>query len=72
MAERDEIGTVDGGGDCEDKMIKRLLSKNLNGAMGYLIPKARLPFTKLRKAFTKALILRYFDPKCHIRIETKV
>ena len=39
-------------------------------AMGYLTPKAREAFTQLRQAFTKAPILRHFDPECHIRIET--
>jgi hypothetical protein len=27
-------------------------------------------FTKLKKAFTSALILRYFDPKRPVRVET--
>ena len=36
----------------------------------FLTPKARLAFNRLRLAFTKAPILRHFDPECHIRIET--
>ena len=38
--------------------------------MDYLTPETRLAFTQLRKAFTKASILRHFDPECHICIET--
>ena len=60
------------GGNCEDKTVKRLplTSKNSNRAMGYLTSKARLAFTQLKKAFTKALILWHFDLECHIRIKT--
>ena len=36
----------------------------------FLIPKARTAFNRLQLAFTKALILWYFDLECHIRIET--
>ena len=72
VAERNEIGIVGDGGNCEDKTIKTSLSKNLNRAIGYLTPKARLAFIKLSKVFTKALILWHFDPKCHLRIETDV
>ena len=39
-------------------------------AMGFLIFKAKVAFTHLRQAFTKALILYHFDPECHIRIKT--
>ena len=70
VAESYKVGTVNASGDCEDKTVKRLLSKNLNKATGYLTPKARLRFTKLRKTFTKALILQDFNPKCYIWIET--
>ena len=70
LAKRDEFGTVGSGGDCEDETVKRLLSKNLNGATGYLIAKARLAFTKLRKTFIKTPIFQYFDSECHIRIGT--
>ena len=70
MAEDAEVGST--GGDCEDETVERspLTSKNSNGAMGYLTPDAKRAFTQLRQAFTKAPILRHFDPKCHIRIET--
>ena len=36
----------------------------------FLIPKARKALIHLQKAFTKALILRHFDPERHIWIET--
>ena len=38
--------------------------------MGYLTSKAREVFTQLRQPFIKAPILRYFDLKYYIRIET--
>ncbi len=38
--------------------------------MYFLTLGAKEAFTHLRKAFTKALILRNFDPERHIRIET--
>ena len=38
----------------------------------FLTPKARSAFDRLRLAFTKTPILRYFDPKYHIRIETDI
>ena len=36
----------------------------------FLTPKTRSAFNRLRLAFTKTPILWYFDPECHIRIET--
>ena len=36
----------------------------------FLTSNAREAFNRLRQAFTKAPILRHFDPECHIRIET--
>ena len=57
VAECDEVSIISGGGDYEDKTIKRSSSKNLNGAMGYLTLEARLAFNKLKKVFTKASIL---------------
>ncbi len=41
-----------------------------NSGTDFLIPKAKKAFIHLRKAFTKTPILRYFDPECHIWIET--
>ena len=32
----------------------------------FLTPEARSAFNRLRLAFTKAPILRHFDPECHI------
>ena len=46
-------------------------SKNLNRA-SYLTLKARLAFIQLKKAFTKAPILRHFDLECYIWIKTNV
>ena len=71
MAENAEVDSF-GDSDWDDKTVKRssLTSKNLNGATGYLTPKARLAFTQLRKAFTKTPIFWHFDPECHIQIET--
>ena len=58
MDEDAEVGSISGG-DCKDKTVKKLplISKNSNGVMGYLTPKARLAFTQLKIAFTKAPIL---------------
>ena len=36
----------------------------------FLTPNTRIAFNRLRLAFTEAPILQYFDPECHIRIET--
>ena len=36
----------------------------------FLTLETRSAFNRLRLAFTKALILRHFDPECHIWIET--
>ena len=70
MAESVEISV--GGGNCEDGIVKHSMhSDNLNRT-GYLTYKPRLAFTSLRKAFTKALIFRHFNLKCHIRIEIDV
>ena len=72
VAEHYKVGIASGGGDCEDKTVEKSSFKNLNGVTGYLIPKARLAFNKLRKAFTKAPIFQHFDPKCNIPIEIDV
>ena len=69
VAEVNKVGVGDGG-DCEDETVRRSLSKNLNGATGYLTPDARQAFTQLKQTFTKAPILQHFDSECHIRIET--
>ena len=41
-----------------------------DGGPSFLISEARAAFNGLRLAFTKALILWYFDPECHIQIKT--
>ncbi len=41
-----------------------------NSGTDFLTPGAKEAFIHLRKAFTKAPILRHFDPDHHIRIET--
>ena len=71
IAEDAEVGSV-GGSDCEDETVERLplLSKNSNGATGYLTPDAKRAFIRLSQAFTKAPILQHCDPECHIRIKT--
>ena len=70
IAEDVEVGSI-GGGNHEDETVERspLTSKNSNRATGYLTPDTKRAFTQLRQAFTKAPILRHFDPECHIRIE---
>ena len=72
MAEDAELITISGNGHCEDETVKRslLISKNTNGAIGYLTPSAKRAFTQLRQAFTKAPILQHFDLECYIWIET--
>ena len=80
-AQKDDDDEVVGGGG-DRNLSKSKKSKNTKsgiqtriGATGeptFLTPDAREAFNQLRQAFTKALILRHFDPKCHIRIETNV
>ena len=41
-----------------------------NSGPSFLTPKAKSAFNCLQLAFTKALILWYFDLECHIQIET--
>ncbi len=41
-----------------------------NSGTDFLTPEAKKAFIYLQKTFTKAPILRHFDPECHIRIET--
>ena len=65
VAKFDKFG-VSGGVDCEDKTVGRSLSKNLNGATGYLTSDTRQTFIQLRQAFTKAPIFWYFDPEYNI------
>ena len=58
------------------KVQKLSKSKNLSKSkktvrsLGFLNPRAKLAFTKLRQVFLKAPILNHFDPERHIWIET--
>ena len=72
MAESHDVDIISSSGNKQDKTVKKLLFKKSNKASNYLIPKARLVFTQLRKTFTKAIILGYFNLECHIRIKTNV
>ena len=57
-------------------LIKPFLAKSQLFAKSFrsdfLIPKARLAFTKLKQAFIKALILYHFDWKYYICIKTDI
>ena len=67
-----------GGSDASKKSTKsksQIKSRHLGNSndseeLKFLTSGARKAFNCLKQAFTKALILQYFDPKCHIRIET--
>ena len=47
-----------------------LPNTKVNSKTDFLTPRAKKVFIHLQKAFTKAPILRHFDPKRHIWIET--
>ena len=57
VTESNKIVIIGSSGNCNDKIIKKLPFKNSNGIARYLISKARLAFTQLRKTFTKTPIL---------------
>ena len=65
--EDDEVG---------EKVQKKSKSKNSSKSkktvrsLDFLIPGAKLAFTKLRQAFLQASIFHHFDPQHHIRIKT--
>ena len=46
--------------------------KSAIGAIGHLIPNVKTTLIQLSKAFTKALIFYYFDPKYYIQIKTTI
>ena len=55
------------------KLSKSRNSPNFNATEAgpkFLTSDTKTTFNRLRLAFTKALILQYFDPECHIWIET--
>ena len=70
-ANKNGFGMDDGGSVRDNKINDRMVNlsnfiKKISAKMGFLIPKASLAFISLKKAFTKSLILYYFDPKRHI------
>ena len=76
----DDDEVIEGGGDRNLSKSKSKKSKNAKSGIQthlgatreptFLSSDAREAFNQLRQAFTKALILRHYDPECHIRIET--
>lgn len=52
------------------KSKKPKLTKFNSSKTNFLTLKAKETFIYLQKVFTKALILRHFDPKCYIYIKT--
>ena len=64
--------------EIEKKVQKLSKSKNLPKSKetirssDFLIPGAKLVFTKLRQVFLKAPIFHHIDPEHHVRIETDV
>lgn len=41
-----------------------------SSGLGFLTPRARLVFAKLRQAFIKVIILHYFDLICYMWVKT--
>ena len=83
LLQKDDDDEVVGGGGDRNLFKSKSNSKKLENAKSvvqthldatgeptFLIPNTRKTFNQLRQAFTEAPILRYFDPECHIRIET--
>ena len=54
------------------KSKKLSKSKKTVELLDFLIPKARLAFTKLKQVFVKALIFYHFDSEYYIQVETDV
>lgn len=50
----------------DSKMIVKADIIDKKSEMGYFILRTRFAFAELRQAFSKTLILYYYDPKCHI------
>ncbi len=55
---------------AKSKVPKAMSPGSAPEARPFLIPDARLAFTRLKPAFTEAPIFHYFDPERYIRIET--
>ena len=66
----DEVGKKGQQISKSKNLFKKLSKSKKIVRSDFLILRARLIFTKLRKTFVKALILHHFDLKCHIRVET--
>ena len=73
--DKNELG-IDGGGGISSSKINDKITiqqnsiKKMSFKVGFCISKTSLAFTKLKKVFTKALILHYFNLEPHIQIET--
>ena len=65
-----EVGDDEFGKKGENPSKSKNSPKFKKTELDYLISGARRAFTKLRQVFIKASILHYFDPECHIRVET--
>lgn len=62
---KNNINGVDG--------INVIIETNIkNSRTRFLIPRAKLAFAKLKKAFKSTPMLFYFDPEYYIRIKTDV
>ena len=70
MAEDTEVGS--GSSDCKDKIVEKLLFKNLNRAISYLSYNIKQKLMQLKQAFTKTSILQTFDIEYYMQIETHV
>ena len=71
-----KVGAKTAKSKSQDKSKGKNLAKfkalTQNSKSGFLTPRARQTFTKLRQAFIKALILDHFDPDCDIQTEINI
>lgn len=67
LTNKDNIKGV-GGGNIIDEfdIVGKINPRSSESRTGFLTPRVRLAFTKLRHVFYIAPILHYFNPKCHI------
>lgn len=56
--------------DLKSAKLKNLIVMEPNFGVGFLTPKARLAFTKLRQIFIEASIFNYFYLEYHIQIKS--
>lgn len=63
---------VNDNNEVGSREMKENLSKVNSSTMHFLMPKARVTFICLKKAFTKVSVVHYFHPERHIRIETEI